>query len=65
MTARDGCEDYCREQEKCWGCSIRCPAQCQWNAIPECGPEVSWEGKIEGDITHKPGICCQKNNNLA
>ena len=49
------CEQYCAKTNICWGCSIDCREQCQWNAITDCGSKVEWTGLGEGDITHKPG----------
>ena len=53
IEALNSCENYCRKEENCWGCSVFCSDRCKWNAIPECGPEYPWEGKIEGDISRK------------
>ena len=50
------CEEYCSYQKDCWGCSVDCDTSCRWNAIPGCGNEETWEGRIEGDISQKP-VC--------
>merc|ERR1719183_2480619 len=55
---RDACETFCLTQEDCWGCSVDCtnPSQldsCGWNAIPECGTRMSWDGSLPGDVTEK------------
>ena len=68
--ARDNCEDYCRDQDQCWGCSVHCVdaftrnTSCEWNAIKRCDKIVPWTGKIKGDVTHKPGIIFQMRNTL-
>ena len=49
------CETYCSKEKTCWGCSVDCHKQCQWNAIPECGDYDDWLGLIEGDTSVKPG----------
>ena len=60
--ARDKCEDFCRDQDQCWGCSVRCvdaytrDTTCEWNAIKRCNKIVRWTGKITGDVSHKQGI---------
>ena len=61
ISKRNECEDFCRNNEECWGCSVHCdqPNPCQWNAIPDCGdPEThsTFSGMIEGDITRKKNI---------
>ena len=56
ITIRNECEQYCRVDETCWGCSVHCGSPCQWNAVPECGTFKNWGGMIEGDVTHKQGI---------
>ena len=53
IMSRNECEDYCQNDETCWGCSVHCGNPCQWNAIPECGNYNDWGGVIEGDITRK------------
>ena len=58
IVSRDVCEDYCKGNSECWGCSIHCTPKCQWNAIPECGKtqNINNGGMIEGDITQKLNI---------
>jgi hypothetical protein len=51
--ARNQCETFCWTSASCWGCSVHCGSPCQWNAIPSCGTEKTWSGKIAGDITQK------------
>ena len=68
--ARNNCEDFCRDQDQCWGCNVHCVdaftewTNCQWNAIQRCDKIVRWKGKIKGDVTHKPGILFQVKNAL-
>ena len=54
-TALSECEKYCSWNKNCWGCSVECASNCQWNAIPECGLKRQWNGMIDGDISQKPG----------
>ena len=56
--ARNECEDYCRNDSNCWGCSLS-KTPFGWNAIPDCGDLQSWPGYIEGDVSrkHHPGKC--------
>ena len=53
-----GCEMYCSKNNDCWGCSVHCnpSANCQWNAMTECGELLNWTGLIEGDVSQKPSI---------
>ena len=53
--ARDDCESHCLHQQNCWGCSVDCDKNCQWNAIEDCGILESWPGYIVGDTSQKPG----------
>ena len=62
--SRNSCEDYCRKEQTCWGCSVHCGSPCQWNAIPECGTVKDWHGMIEGDITQKSGINLMINDRI-
>ena len=53
VIARDECEEYCEDSERCWGCSVHCEERCQWNAISECGGYDNWNGLTVGDISQK------------
>ena len=56
ITVRNECEEYCRVEETCWGCSVDCKNPCQRTAILACGTLIEWGGLIEGDVTYKQGI---------
>lgn len=51
------CETYCESDEKCNFCSVDCVDVthnlCQWVAIPTCGSQLKWGGKLPGDISAK------------
>ena len=64
ITIRNECEQYCRVEERCWGCTVHCGSPCQWNAIPVCGKLTDWDGKIEGDVTRKQGMTLLLHSNL-
>jgi len=61
--ARRECEAHCLRDESCWGCSVDCDGAplsygrlgeaCQWNAVTECGEQLTWSGSIPGDISEK------------
>merc|ERR1712139_80881 len=60
--ARDKCEEWCKTATGCWGCSVDAqPTHAQWNAIPACGTELSWTGRISGDITQKQAVLNASN----
>ena len=59
-----GCENYCSNIYKCWGCSIYCSTtdNCQWNAITDCGELQNWTGLTEGDVSQKPSMLNEIDN---
>ena len=60
IMVRNECEQYCRVEKTCWGCSVDCGNPCQWSAILTCGTLNDWGGMIEGDVTYKQGITLVK-----
>eukprot|EP00937_MAST-01D_sp_MAST-1D-sp2_P004710 g4710.t1 len=55
------CESFCSASIDCNACSVDCwngPDVCRWAAIPSCGEERPWNGKIVGDISLKQNTEC-------
>ena len=50
------CEKYCSIEDRCWGCSKSCNANCQWIAISSCPETEEAEFVSEAYITQKP-VC--------
>mmetsp|Transcript_39533 Transcript_39533/g.93014 ORF Transcript_39533/g.93014 Transcript_39533/m.93014 type:complete len:936 (+) Transcript_39533:53-2860(+) len=61
--AREACEQWCLQDESCWGCSAGCGSSfkpygaldeaCEWAAVTSCSAKAAWNGRIEGDISEK------------
>lgn len=52
--ARDECEQYCLDEDECWGCTFHCGNDCHWIAITEC-KELKTDRFQKGGATQKPG----------
>lgn len=59
VAALTKCEDFCGRTATCWGCSVQLvtpPDIVAFNALPACGEQMAWTGKIVGDISERVAV---------